>query len=226
MTSSQNQFKQAYDEWWGEDGVCEEGKAAAAAEAVAQAIAKVWADAAVQVTCEGVGFACGWTASGGQAWAIGFAEALAQAAAEANDGAADGFCYADIRSVSVVIAEAAANAQAAACSTGGTAQDFQNSYAAAIEVGIATAFAEATAFACDAGRFSSVVGVAFFIFAGSARQVRSHHSSSYKLIFSFLVWVLYQGMILLPQVDAMEKPPRKHLVTNSQPMMLVLELAK
>lgn len=154
MITSQSEYKEAYDDWFSEEGLCEEGKASAAASAMAQATAKVWADAAVKVTCEGYGVACGYSITGGQAWSIGFAESLAQAAAEAGGGGAEGFCYADIRALAVVIAEAAGNAQASACSTKGTQEDFQNEYAAAIEVGIATAFAEATAFACETGEAS------------------------------------------------------------------------
>lgn len=111
-----------------------------------------WADASVQVVCDGVGFACGWTATGGEAWAIGFAEAMAQAAAEAGAGTnAQGFCYADIRAISVVIAEAAAAAQAEACSNGDPVDVYESNFAAAIEVGVANAFAQATAEACDGG---------------------------------------------------------------------------
>lgn len=149
VTESNNDFKEAFDEWWSDDGICDAGKAEAAATAVAKAIAKVWANASVKVTCEGMGFACGWSISEGGAWAIAFAESLAQASAEVSGGGSDGFCYADVRALSSVIAEAAAKAQSDACTTGGTVEDFQESYAAAIEIGIATAFARATAEACS-----------------------------------------------------------------------------
>ncbi|GMH36890.1 hypothetical protein BSKO_04763 [Bryopsis sp. KO-2023] len=150
VTESSSEFTEAFDEWWSEDGTCDSGKAEAAATAVAKAIAKVWANASVKVTCEGMGFACGWSIADGQAWAIAFAEAVAQASAEAGSGNAEGFCFADIRALSSVIAEAAAKAQADACTTGGTVEDFETSYASAIQIGIARAFAQATAEACSA----------------------------------------------------------------------------
>lgn len=151
VSRSQNAFKETFDEWWSDEGVCDSGKAEAAASAVAKAIAKVWANAAVKVTCEGMGFACGWSISDGQAWSVAFAEAIAQAAAETNAGTeADAFCFADVRSLAGVIAEAAATSQADACTTGGTVEDFESSYAASIQTGIASAFAKATAEACNA----------------------------------------------------------------------------
>lgn len=151
VTESSSEFKEAFDEWWSNEGTCDSGKAEAAATAVAKAIAKVWSNAAVKVTCDGMGFACGWSIADGQAWAIAFAEAVAQASAEAGTGSsAEGFCFADIRALSSVIAEAAAKAQADACTTGATVEDFQSSYASAIQIGIARAFAQATAEACSA----------------------------------------------------------------------------
>lgn len=149
VSESQNDFQEAFDDWWGDNGVCDSGKAEAASTAVAKAIAKVWANAAVKVTCEGLGFACGWSVADGATWSIAFAEALAQASAEASSGGAEGFCYADIRSIATVVAEAASQAQADACTTGGTAEDFEASFAAAIQVGIANAFARATARTCN-----------------------------------------------------------------------------
>lgn len=154
VTESQNSFKKAFEEWWSEDGdACKPGKAEAAATAVATAIAEVWSEAAVKVTCEGHGFACGWSASGGESWANAFAEALAQAAAEAYDphGQAEAFCFADIRAVTGVIATAAAASQSDACTVGGTKESFQESFALAVQVGIARAFAQATASACSIG---------------------------------------------------------------------------
>ncbi|GAB5483554.1 MAG: hypothetical protein Pars92KO_33110 [Parasphingorhabdus sp.] len=152
VSTSQSKFKEAYDEWWGEGGdACDGGKAEAAATAVATAIAEVWANAASKVECDGRGFACGWSISGGNTFALGFAEALAQAAAEAADGdLATAFCYADVRAVSTVLAEAAATAQSDACVTdSGKKEDFQSSYVQAVKTAIANAFASATARACN-----------------------------------------------------------------------------
>ncbi|GMH36247.1 hypothetical protein BSKO_04115 [Bryopsis sp. KO-2023] len=150
VSISQNAFQESYDEWFSDDGLCDNGKAEASAIAIASAIAKVWSNAAVKVTCEGQGFACGWSIANGQAWATAFAEAISQAAAEAGGGSnAEAFCFADIRAISVVLADAASSAQADACTNGGTVESFEASYAAAIQVGIATAFARATASACN-----------------------------------------------------------------------------
>lgn len=135
--------------------MCDEGKAEATSTAIAKAIAKVWSNAAVKVNCDGTGFACGWSVANGETWALGFAEALAQAAADAGgemEGDAEGFCYADLRSVTTVIARAAGNAQAEVCTTGGEQEDFENSYVAAVQVGVATALAKATAQSCSNGK--------------------------------------------------------------------------
>ncbi|GAB5407600.1 MAG: hypothetical protein Aurels2KO_58310 [Aureliella sp.] len=153
VSSSQSEFKEAYDEWWSGDGdsACDGGKAEAAATAVATAIARVWANAASKVQCDGRGFACGWSIANGNTYALGFAEALAQAAAEAADGdLATAFCYADVRAVSTALAEAAASAQSDVCVTNtGKQKDFQESYVQAVKVAIANAFASATARACN-----------------------------------------------------------------------------
>lgn len=152
MTTTQNDYKEAYEEWWSAEGAeCDKGKAEAAAKAIGTATASVWAEAAVKVKCEGVGFACGWSASGGEAWAIAFAEALAQAAAEATDphGASDAFCFSDVRALSAAIAAAAAKAQADACTEGKEVTAYEEGLAVSIAEAVADAFATATAAACS-----------------------------------------------------------------------------
>lgn len=153
VTSSQNDFKLTFEEWFSEpDALCESGKAEAAARSVATAIAEVWSNAASKVVCDGMGYACGWSISNGNTYALAFAEAVAQAAAEAGaGGVADAFCFADVRAVSTVLASAAAQAQSDVCTTGGSAEDFQESYVSAVQVAIADAFASATAGACASG---------------------------------------------------------------------------
>lgn len=151
MSSSQSVFKEAFEDWFAEgEDACSGEAIEAAATSVAVAIAEVWTSAAAKVTCDGYGFACGWSIADGSAFALGFAEALASAAAEAVSGdAATGFCYADIRAVSVVLAEAASEAQESACvENEGTEEAFQASYVQAVKVAVADAFASATASAC------------------------------------------------------------------------------
>lgn len=156
VSESQSSFIEAYEEWWvgadnttvDESKLCAEGDVEVFAQAIATAIAKVWADAFVKVNCDGQGFACGWSAANGEAFATAFAEALAFAAADASLPNVDAFCVADIRAISVALAEAAESARAQTCTDGGESTDFESNYAAAIVDAIATAYARATATAC------------------------------------------------------------------------------
>lgn len=113
----------------------------------------MWTEATSTVTCTGQGYACGWSAGSGKAWAAAFAEAVAQAAADASDptGAAEAFCFADVRASSAAIATAAADAQAEACTTGGTVESYEKAFASTVATAIATAFASATAETCNSG---------------------------------------------------------------------------
>lgn len=152
---SQSTFVEAYEDWWiGDDGdlddvkLCEKETVETAAKAIATAVAKVWASAFVLVECEGQGFACGWAASNGEAFAMAFAEAIAFAAADASLPDVDAFCVADIRAISGALAQAAESARADTCTAGGTSTDFEDNYASAVVDAIAEAFASATASAC------------------------------------------------------------------------------
>lgn len=149
ISTAKSDFKEAFEEWWGEEGMCDSGKAEVAVTAIARAAAAVWANAAVSVTCDGRGFGCGWAASNGNTYALAYAEAIAQAAAETASEESEAFCFADVRAVNAVLAEAAAAAQADACTTGGTQEDFEESFVEAVKEGLASAFASATASACD-----------------------------------------------------------------------------
>lgn len=150
MSESQDGFKKSFEEWFS-DEMCDSGVVESTATAVATAVAKVWSDAAIKVECEGTGgFACGWSISNGQTFALGFAEALAQAAADAGAlTAVEGFCFADIRALTPVFAEAAGQAQVQACFNGTTVEDFDKSYVEVVREGVATALARASASKCN-----------------------------------------------------------------------------
>lgn len=150
VAESQDEFKKSFEEWFS-DEVCDAGAIESTATAVARAVAKVWSDAAIKVECEGAGgFACGWAISNGQTFALGFAEALAQAAADAGAlSSVQGFCFADIRALTPVFAEAAGQAQVQACFNGTAVEDFDNSYVEVVRTGVATALARASASKCN-----------------------------------------------------------------------------
>lgn len=147
---------EAFDEWFGEagPGLCATGQANVTAVAHASAIAKVWADAIVNVQCEGQGFSCGWVYANANAWAIAFAEALATAAAEtvSIDTGSGSFCYADVVALSSAFAEAATTVKGDTCTYRGDmnpVQFYQESFASAIQFAISEAYARAVSRTCD-----------------------------------------------------------------------------
>lgn len=148
VAESKTIIRKAFTDWLGGSDRCENDTAEAAAEIVAQAVAQVWTSAFAQVTCNGEGFACGWSAGNARAWAHGLAESIAQAAADPEVEAGSAFCYADIRALAGVFAKAVSESQAEVCTSNGDAEAFLEEYKKTVETEIAEAFVLANAGAC------------------------------------------------------------------------------
>eukprot|EP00210_Caulerpa_lentillifera_P005093 g4865.t1 len=152
VASSQSTFRKAYGTWWNKDGSgeCKVVRLKKAAKAVARATAAAFAASLVKVKCDGKGFACGASKAEGEAFAVSFARAIAQAAVDAGGSASDAFCMADVEATAGAIAEAAASARSTACvKDTGRRADFQYAMVNQITDAIATAFVDAMAATCS-----------------------------------------------------------------------------
>lgn len=154
QAESQSAVKVAIEEWFADDHqkLCAKESIEAAALAVGKAVARVYAQALVNIDCsdDAVGSACGWSFGTGDAWAIATARAIAIAVADLGPDTA--LCETDITALSGVFVDAGVTVGAAACSTGpGSASDNESAYVEAVRFAIADAFAYASAEFCNAG---------------------------------------------------------------------------
>eukprot|EP00210_Caulerpa_lentillifera_P005101 g4873.t1 len=168
LASSQSVFRKAYGTWWNKDGSgeCKVVRLKKAAKAVARATATgkdivlcvpivtvvrvAFAASLIKVRCDGKGFACGAAKADGQAFAVSFARAIAQAAVDAGASASDAFCMADVEATAGAIAEAAASARSTACvKDTGRRADFKSTMANQTTDAIASAFVDAMAATCS-----------------------------------------------------------------------------
>eukprot|EP00210_Caulerpa_lentillifera_P004467 g4263.t1 len=154
IAEAENVFRDAYKNWWADEGVCDTEKAVAAAQACATAVASVYTGTLSKVACTGTsGTACGWAIADGEAYGLSFATALAQASADAGGNSSNAFCVSDVEAKGGVIAEAAASSQAEACVNGaGFDVDFEEAFIASVATIVAEAFAVATADVCEDGK--------------------------------------------------------------------------
>ncbi|GMH35352.1 hypothetical protein BSKO_03220 [Bryopsis sp. KO-2023] len=153
LAESKTVIRNALNDWLGGDDRCGMRAREGAATIVAQAVAEVWTSAFSQVRCAGQGFACGWSAANGRAWAEGLSESIAEAAAEAEAGTQ--FCYADVRALAGVFSESLSQSQAEVCTSNGDAEAFLSLYQKTVETQIAESFAAANAEACASGGASA-----------------------------------------------------------------------
>ena len=112
------------------------------ASCTASAVATVFANAFVSISCEGQGSGCGFAQANGEAWACSFASAVAQLLVNVNDGEA--VCDVDVGAMAAVFASVATEAQAAVCTDGsstGFVFDFEREFGSRAESIIADAAA-------------------------------------------------------------------------------------
>jgi len=153
IAEAENVFRDAYENWWAEEGICDQEKVVAAAETVATAMARVYSESIAKVSCTGSGgFACGWAIGSGEAYGVSFVTSLAQASADAGGDNAEAFCTTDVVAKGGAIAEAASESQASACVDGvGSDVDFESAFISTVTDIVAEAFASAIADVCSDG---------------------------------------------------------------------------
>ncbi|GMH37598.1 hypothetical protein BSKO_05471 [Bryopsis sp. KO-2023] len=154
QASSVSEFNAAFADWFAGDpkSLCRKERIDAAALAVGRAVASLYAEALVQVSCSAgsSGSSCGWSIGKGSAWAVATAEALAFAAVDLGPDRA--ICQADVTALSGVFVDVAGSVQAAACQSGpGSQSQNQDLYLESVRFAIADAFAWASAEFCDLG---------------------------------------------------------------------------
>eukprot|EP00210_Caulerpa_lentillifera_P005098 g4870.t1 len=154
VASSQTVIREAFVNWFANDGICDGEKVEAAARAVAEAVASVYTSAIASVSCTGAGgFACGFALGRSDAFAVSFARAIAQASADTGVDTTNAFCVSEIEALGGVIAEAASRSQARACVAGiGSEEAFQEDFTEQVSQVVAQAFASATAIGCSDGQ--------------------------------------------------------------------------
>eukprot|EP00210_Caulerpa_lentillifera_P005099 g4871.t1 len=153
VASSQTVMREAFANWFADEGICDGEKRRVAAQGIARAVAAVYTSAIARVSCTGAGgFACGWAIGRGDAFAISFARAIAQASADTGVDTTQAFCISTVRGLGGVIAEAASRSQARACVNGiGSRTSFEQDFTEQISEVIVNAFASATAIGCSDG---------------------------------------------------------------------------
>lgn len=155
-TESQQRYEEEVKTWLSDENtenLCAGTTITATSQAIAQAVAAVWANSFVELECSG-GFGCGWSLGNAAGYAASVAEAMSLAVADAtesnevSDSHAESFCFADVRAVGGAFVSAFAQAASDTCATFGDSVDYENSYALSVQSAIATALARATVSIC------------------------------------------------------------------------------